>query len=281
MQLTSLKIKNFRSLKNIRINFDRLSVLIGENDAGKSSVLDLLEMALDSKLKPDDNDFFVWEEEIGEGDGKTVTFHPTTYILTILEFALDEDDHEAQEYAVNNVLKIAKIWKRDTVSSYYRCSQAANPDLTKDFSKLKKAELEVIIQSIDATALQNLKTNEEKANWLELQAQVAPKKAKWVQAPTKWGNFLPRFDRYKALDYADPKSIVMKTLRQVYEQAIYEDIVDENGNTIKQLDKRLSQVKTEAETKIKLKVHELYDFMNRYVPRIKDVSFDNTIAKIS
>ena len=55
--LKSIKIKNFRSLKNFNMEFNSgLNVIIGENDAGKTSLIDSLKI-LFSKKKIDVNDF--------------------------------------------------------------------------------------------------------------------------------------------------------------------------------------------------------------------------------
>jgi len=53
MQLITVEIKNFRCLKDVKIPFRELTVLIGENDAGKSTVLDLLDLIL-SEHQPED-----------------------------------------------------------------------------------------------------------------------------------------------------------------------------------------------------------------------------------
>ena len=55
--LKSIRIKNFRSLKNFNMEFNSgLNVIIGENDAGKTSLIDSLKI-LFSKKKIDINDF--------------------------------------------------------------------------------------------------------------------------------------------------------------------------------------------------------------------------------
>lgn len=271
MKLTKIKVKNFRSLRNVTINFENFSVLIDENDAGKSSLLDLLEMSLGSK-KPDDNDFFSWEEI---KDKDNIVTHHSKFILVIMTFKLGASDLKAKEYAIDDVLRVAKVWVSTTSSTYYQGLQVTNPFLAQDFSKLKKAELEEIIQGIDSSALTNLKTNDDKSKWLFEQATNAPRKKKWALAGKL--DFLPRFDRYRALDYLDPKTIVMKTLRQVYEQVIFQDIVDADGNKTRHLDKRLVEVKNEAEKQIREKIRELSEYINRYAPRVKDVSFDPQI----
>ena len=47
MKISSVKIKNFRSYKEeIEIKFDDLTVFVGKNDIGKSTVLEALDIFL-------------------------------------------------------------------------------------------------------------------------------------------------------------------------------------------------------------------------------------------
>jgi predicted ATPase len=50
-QLISLTVKNFRSLANVSINTERLTVLFGPNGAGKSAFLDALWFVLDCSIR--------------------------------------------------------------------------------------------------------------------------------------------------------------------------------------------------------------------------------------
>lgn len=57
MKITSLRIKNFRGYRDeVNIKVDNLTVLIGKNDAGKSTVLDMLEIFFNDEKKIDKND---------------------------------------------------------------------------------------------------------------------------------------------------------------------------------------------------------------------------------
>ena len=47
MYLTSLTVENYRAVRSARVGFDSTTVLIGENDCGKSSLLEALAIALD------------------------------------------------------------------------------------------------------------------------------------------------------------------------------------------------------------------------------------------
>lgn len=44
MNVESIKIRNFRSLANIELNFSRLNIFVGKNDSGKSNVLRALDL---------------------------------------------------------------------------------------------------------------------------------------------------------------------------------------------------------------------------------------------
>ena len=39
MQLDAVEINNYRSLKNLKIKFENLTIFLGPNNAGKSSVI--------------------------------------------------------------------------------------------------------------------------------------------------------------------------------------------------------------------------------------------------
>ena len=46
MQITKLKIRNFRSIKSLDIELGDTTVLIGQNNAGKSAILDAIRIVL-------------------------------------------------------------------------------------------------------------------------------------------------------------------------------------------------------------------------------------------
>lgn len=46
MKLTDIKIKNFRGVRSLHLPLDSLTVLIGENNTGKSTVLEAIRLAL-------------------------------------------------------------------------------------------------------------------------------------------------------------------------------------------------------------------------------------------
>ena len=64
MKLKQLKLQNFRGYKDETvIDFDDLVVLVGKNDAGKSSLFDALKIFFDEKSAPDKDDVCVHSED--------------------------------------------------------------------------------------------------------------------------------------------------------------------------------------------------------------------------
>jgi predicted ATP-dependent endonuclease of OLD family len=61
MKLKSLRIRNFRSYNSeITIDIDNLTVFVGKNDIGKSTILEALDIFFNDKnavIKLDENDF--------------------------------------------------------------------------------------------------------------------------------------------------------------------------------------------------------------------------------
>lgn len=70
MKISSMKIKNFRSYRDpIEVRFDNLTVFVGKNDIGKSTILEALDIFFnDGKgvVKPDKNDVNVQASRLGD-----------------------------------------------------------------------------------------------------------------------------------------------------------------------------------------------------------------------
>ena len=58
MRITTLQIRNYRSIKKISIQCSRLLTLLGPNNHGKSNILSALEFGLSTSSKPVEEDFF-------------------------------------------------------------------------------------------------------------------------------------------------------------------------------------------------------------------------------
>ena len=65
MFLKEVRVKNFRSLKDVDVMLDDSTILIGENNSGKSTLLDAIRIGLSrpgTRFVFDDYDFFMDSE---------------------------------------------------------------------------------------------------------------------------------------------------------------------------------------------------------------------------
>lgn len=85
MRLTQVDIKNFRGINELSLNLDELCVLIGENNAGKSSVLDAVRCCLAGSLSFADYDY-----HLAEPGADPTTAAPIEITLTFAESELGE-----------------------------------------------------------------------------------------------------------------------------------------------------------------------------------------------
>jgi predicted ATP-dependent endonuclease of OLD family len=58
MRLRNVYIKNFRALREVTISFSNMTVIIGENDCGKTSVMLALQVFFEAKKLNDESDYF-------------------------------------------------------------------------------------------------------------------------------------------------------------------------------------------------------------------------------
>ena len=57
IHLRQLRVHGFRGLDNLEIDFDSTTVLVGTNNAGKTTLLKSLQLALSNMLQITDEDF--------------------------------------------------------------------------------------------------------------------------------------------------------------------------------------------------------------------------------
>lgn len=104
MQIKTVKLKNFRGYKNeTTINFENLTVLVGKNDSGKSTVLEALDIFFnDGKniIKIDKNDVNVKSRE--DGDLETVISVVFTDLPKEIEIDSSFKTSLRREYLLNN-----------------------------------------------------------------------------------------------------------------------------------------------------------------------------------
>ena len=100
IRLQSVRVKGFRGFRNIEVDFENTTVLVGTNNAGKTTLLKALQLALTNSHFISNDDFFYCEEHIDD-----------TIVIDVLFVPLDEDGNITNEFneVWNDVFKADRI----------------------------------------------------------------------------------------------------------------------------------------------------------------------------
>lgn len=113
MKLVKMRIENFRSYDNVEVELSDLSVIIGQNDAGKSTLLDALNIFFENE-KPLDNDSNVFSQR--EEIVITCFFETDKQMEIFLDSAESERTQTTlmDEYLLDDkeLLQIKKVWTK-------------------------------------------------------------------------------------------------------------------------------------------------------------------------
>jgi len=295
MKLTRLKVQGFRSffspgnakpasedpvpsfdsLPGVEFRVEPLTVLIGPNDCGKSSLLDALELVL-SDGKPDPNDFHrPMPSAVPKDESRVVP--PVDSIQICLEFSLESDrDELAADLALEGILTLRVTFTAESVEKSILVRVPGDPRLRQDFVKMKAADQTALVQDIDPSALASLSNISQRAEWLANRAKGAAMVTEWQAIPRGIATFLPRFERYSTMAYDDPSGVVLRTLRQVYEAVVFEE-VEEEGRVIRRPVEALRRIRQDVEARINKEVQQLLEYIKRYNPRVNTISYDPSI----
>jgi putative ATP-dependent endonuclease of the OLD family len=154
MKLKEFRIKNFRAYKNqVSILFDDLTVFIGRNDIGKSTILEALNIFFNDK--PDKLDLNVNSEEDYILFTAIFSELPTSLILDEKTPTSLEDEYLVNENGELEIIKKFRIGASLTEETFIRCKIPNESELdnllTMKLStlKLKSQELGIDMSGID------------------------------------------------------------------------------------------------------------------------------------
>jgi len=90
MRLSRLTVQNFRGITNLTLEFDQTTVLIGENNTGKTSVLEALHTCMSRGLTRRATPFSEYDFHLADNDSEPSNAPPLVITLTFEESAEDE-----------------------------------------------------------------------------------------------------------------------------------------------------------------------------------------------
>ena len=253
LKLDSIEIKGLKCYENSDvIPFHDLTVFIGENDAGKSTIFDAIEYFFNNQQPLIDD----YREDIDSIEIECI-------------FSVTENIEELENFILENKITIQKIFpKHELIITKVIGNNFLDNDLNifNDMSATSLKEL-LIRLGLESQANQELRK-------ISVQEYIEEHNPEQEECPiaipwNRVSRYIPIFQRYSSSDYGNPTSTIRKTLELVYRESFYE--LDEDGNEI--LKTNFNELQVEIETNLDTKLEtQLLLHIQKYKPEIVSIS---------
>jgi predicted ATP-dependent endonuclease of OLD family len=253
MKLEEFKVEGFRCLANTEwIPLKKITIFTGQNDGGKTSVLDALAIFLDPKAKPDAADYRITDETGGRVEKVTMG---GKFKLTLQEQqalrVTDASVHVKTEYSSDN----------STVTYETR----VHPDerLRRDISQIPLQELRDLADEFHISLTNRASKQpvvEEITTWISEQTLVPG----WLTFPSSMYANLPQAKVFESAGALDPEHEINSTLRNSFTTRI-------RGESYSG---RLNEISTQIESEMREDLNLLIPIVKKYCPDIVEVSIN-------
>ena len=154
MRITAIRIENFRGIKDLELELDEITVLIGENNSGKTAVLDALRLCLRQLGAGRRTVFDAFDFHLSDVDAEPSSADPIRIEITFAERAAGEwDDQLTGRLARNGILQIGDD-ERKHVCLRVTCGyDPASRDFEQNWSFLNR---DLVPMDVGNRALANL-----------------------------------------------------------------------------------------------------------------------------
>lgn len=274
MQIKTVKLKNFRGYKNeTTINFENLTVLVGKNDSGKSTVLEALDIFFnDGKniIKIDKNDVNVKSRE--DGDLETVISVVFTDLPKEIEIDSSFKTSLRREYLLNNddCLEIIKKYHDGGSPKVYikakhptneNCSELLLKKNTSLKSIIKENNIEcsnMTVNSIMRTAIWNYYEKHDKDGLKLREVEIDASKEDAKQIWDKLSIEMPVYSLFQAdRSNTDSDSEVQDPLKEAVKRILSDP-----------------EIKAILERVSKKVLENLREVSNRTLEKLKDLNLE-------
>lgn len=295
MKITSMKINNFRGYnKEINIKFDDLTVIVGKNDVGKSTILEALDIFFnDGKgtIKLDKNDVNNCEAKEGNNEisiGVCFEDLPESVIIdSSVETSLES------EYLLNNEgqLEVIKKYQNGGSAKVYikakhphngKCSDLLlkkNPELKK---MIKEEDIDcdnLSINSLMRKALWNKYSDDLQLEDCEIDVSKEDAKKIWEKLTL----YLPVYSLFQSdRKNSDTDSEVQDPLKEAVKQIINDESLQKSLSEIADIVReRIKEVSSRTLDKIKEMDKDIADSLNPIIPQAKDLKWQDVFKNVS
>jgi len=234
-----------------------LTVLIGENDGGKTATLDALSLFLSSNKKPDYNDF---------SKLSSLNASETATQQIVLEGCFQLTQDEAGQLPrscelTQNKIVIRRRFTAESQSPFLIVARV-HPD-PRFRVNLTSYTVEVLIQLASEFSIEVPKSPknaivEAMSNWLNEQELVSGE----LELPAAFRPLLPEFESFGSA--SEPQSVVTQMLKRVYRDEISKE----------EMQGKLSEIEHVVTGKLRTEAKSLKSYIQKYRERIEDVNVD-------
>ena len=294
MKIESIRIKNFRSYKEETIiRFDDLTVLVGRNDIGKSTILEALDIFFNDGggiIKIDKTDLNIQASR--NGDSETIISACFSELPESIIIDSAVQTTLADEYMLNadGLLEVVKKYKNGGKASVFiRARHPMNPDC-KDLLLKKNAELKGIVKGIGVECEnQRINTTMRRAIWehyednLDLQdteIDVSKEDAKKIW--DKLSSYMPVYSLFQSdRKNSDGDSEVQDPLKEAVKQIINDEELQQTLASVAEVETKLKEVSSRTLEKLREMDPAVANSLNPVIPTADKLKWVDVFKAVS
>lgn len=296
MKIKRVSIKNFRSYKEkTSFSLENLTVLVGKNDIGKSTILEALDIFFNDKsatVRIDEED--INKKAAFEGDNETiisVTFENLPESIIIDEAVSTSFDKEFLLKKDGSLEIIKKYSNAKGPKIFINAYHPTNPECSDLLSK-KQSELQKIIEKLELSGVEDKRKSStmREAIWnhfkddlqqKEIEIDVSKEEAK--QIFEKLQGYLPQYSLFQAdRKNSDGDNEIQDPLKESVKQIINDpDLLLELDSIADKVRKKLVEISDLTLEKIKEMDPNIANTLNANIPETKDLKWVDVFKNVS
>lgn len=295
MRITSLTLRNFRRYRNeTTIKFDDLTVLVGKNDVGKSTILEALDIFFNDGtgcIKIDKNDVSKTQDENREGEiviSACFSELPSTVVIDATNETSLQDEYLLNKNQELEVVKKylnggkAKIYIR----AYHPENQNCSDLLLKKDSELRKILDSLSIECPDRTRNAVIR----KAIWEhfadDLQLATTEIDVSKSDAKSIWDKlqcYLPIFSLFQSdRKNTDSDDEVQDPLKNAVKEILSDETLADNLSLIaKTVEEKLKEVSSKTLKKLREMDSDVADSLSPVIPTASSLKWIDVFKGVS
>lgn len=262
MFLSKLLLTNFRCYENTEFDsLGRLAVFIGENDAGKTVLLDAVEI-LAGRRPAVARDFHRM------ADGST-----TTEFTLEAVFNLEEADTLPKQWRSGGLLHFRRVFRQETaiIPEVFVLGQGYSAPEFDTFASLNAEVQKALLRKYDRVPAPNAAARIAQIPEL-VDDGVLRFVERWIKLSPSEGNllntYLPLTERISSTEYRHPESVVQRRLQAVAAQVIKP--VDAETGEGKEIE-ALTEVRTQIESALNEEIQSIVPVLQQVHRKLKGV----------